>query len=160
MTLKEVRKEYELTQAQAAEIIHMPLRTFSRYENDSKYESTYKYQRAVKDLIGAFTVTEDTGILTLKQIKDIVKKVLDDYKVEYCFLFGSYAKGYCTEKSDVDLMVDGEFEALEFIGLIENLRQTLHKRVDLIRSVELENNHVLLREILKDGIRIYEQHKR
>ena len=46
---------------------------------------------------------------------------------------------------------------LRFVGLIEKIRQTLKKKVDLIRSTELNENVELVNEILKDGIRIYRE---
>ena len=59
------------------------------------------------------------------------------------------------KKSDVDLYVSSSLTGLRFVGLIERLRQTLHKKVDLIRSSELNNNIDLVNEILKGGIKIY-----
>ncbi len=160
MNLREVRKKFGLTQKEVCNAIHMPLRTYIRYENDPKYESTYKYQRTINDIIAAFEVTEERGVLTLKQIKDIVTEVLDTYEVEYCYLFGSYAKGYASERSDVDLCIDTDTDGFAFYGLVEKLRVALHKEVDLIRVQGLNNNITLLREIMKDGIRIYDKHQR
>ena len=70
-------------------------------------------------------------------------------------MFGSYAEVLANEKSDVDLYVSSSLTGLRFVGLIESLRQTLHKKVDLIRSSELNNNIDLVNEILKSGIKIY-----
>ena len=44
---------------------------------------------------------------------------------------------------------------LAFIGLIEKLRSTLRKKVDLIRLSDLGDNEELLKEIMKDGVKIY-----
>ena len=57
--------------------------------------------------------------------------------------------------SDVDLYISSSLTGLRFVGLIEKIRQTLCKKVDLIRSSELENNIELVNEILKVGIKIY-----
>ena len=59
------------------------------------------------------------------------------------------------ETNDIDLYVASSLTGLKFVGLIERLRQTLHKKVDLIRSSELENNIDLINEIMKEGIKIY-----
>ena len=75
--------------------------------------------------------------------------------VEFCYLFGSYAKGYANEKSDVDLCVSTSLTGLDFFGLIEDIRVALHKKVDLIRFDTLNNNLKLINEIMKDGIKIY-----
>ena len=70
-------------------------------------------------------------------------------------MFGSYAKGTAKETSDIDLYVSSSLTGLKFVGLIERLRQGLHKKIDLIRSSELVNNIDLMNEIMKDGIKIY-----
>ena len=54
-----------------------------------------------------------------------------------------------------DLYISPTLVGLRFVGLIEKLRQTLHKKVDLIRSSELNNNIELANEIMKGGIKIY-----
>ena len=46
MTLKELRKQKELTQLEASLICNIPLRSYKRLENDFKYEKSYKYQHA------------------------------------------------------------------------------------------------------------------
>ena len=45
--------------------------------------------------------------------------------------------------------------ALTFIGLIEELRVSLNKKVDLLRLSDMKNNIELVHEIMKDGIKIY-----
>ena len=40
-------------------------------------------------------------------------------KVQYQYLFGSYAKGNATEGSDVDLLVSTDVRGLKFYGLAE-----------------------------------------
>lgn len=52
-------------------------------------------------------------------------------------------------------------EKLSEYGFIdEELREELKKKVDLLDVLQLNNNQKLLQEILKDGIKIYGQHKR
>ena len=82
---------------------------------------------------------------------------LNEYDVKYCILFGSYAKGKATEKSDVDLLISTEIVGLRFFGIAERLRETLHKKVDLLDLRQLADNQALIDEILKDGVRVYEQ---
>ena len=45
-------------------------------------------------------------IYTLPQLKRVLTPVFDAYGVRKAILFGSYAKGTATEKSDIDLLVD------------------------------------------------------
>jgi len=48
-----------------------------------------------------------------------------------------------------------ETTGLKFYGLTEELREALHKQVDLLDKKQLINNEALLDEILKEGIKIY-----
>ena len=40
-----------------------------------------------------------------KQIEEIIKRIVDNYKPEKIILFGSYAYGFPTKDSDLDLLV-------------------------------------------------------
>jgi predicted nucleotidyltransferase len=93
--------------------------------------------------------------LTVEQIKKICNEIFKAYDVEYCYLFGSYAKGKASEKSDIDLLVSMPVNGLKFFELIELLREKLMKKVDLLDIAQLNNNPSLVQEILRDGIKIY-----
>ena len=80
---------------------------------------------------------------------------MEQYGISYCYLFGSYAKGTAKETSDVDLIVSNELRGLKFFGMVEDLRENLHKKVDVLDVGQLENNLKLLNEVLMDGIKIY-----
>ena len=158
MTLKETRLHYQLSQADAANIIGVPVRSLRRYETDENYGSLHKRQMFIELLNKHCEITEEKGLLTIESIKQIITKLFDDeYKgeIEFCYLFGSYAKGIAKETSDVDLYVSSSLTGLRFVGLIERARQALHKIVDVIRSSELNNNIDLVNEIMKYGIKIY-----
>lgn len=103
-------------------------------------------------------VDEEHGILSLEDIKNICNEVFAEYEVRYAYLFGSYAKGKATEKSDVDLLVEltGK-NGLKFFEMVEVLREKLKKKVDLLDAGQLENNSMLAQEILRDGIKIYKK---
>ena len=81
--------------------------------------------------------------------------IFKEYRVEYCYLFGSYAKGNATEKSDVDLLVSTEITGMKFFELVEVLREKLKKKVDILNQNQIKDNFTLVNEILKDGIKIY-----
>ena len=158
MNLKQLRKEYGISQIEASKILGIPERTYRRYEIDDNYGSDIKRKMFINMLNEHYEITEDKGLLSIEIIKQKVKELFDkEYpnQIEFCYLFGSYAKGLANAKSDVDLYVYSSLTGLHFVGLLESLRQTLHKRVDLIRSSELENNIVLVNEIMKTGIKIY-----
>ncbi len=157
MTIKELRKEKSLTQAQASKITGVPLRTFKMYENDPRRIGTIKYKYILQELDKYGLIDETHGVLSLEKIKGKCSEVFCEYPVEYCILFGSYAKGRASEISDVDLLVSTELTGIEFFGLVEALRQALNKRVDVINAIQLDDNEDLLRDVLKDGVRIYVQ---
>ena len=158
MTLKETRLSYDLSQIEAALIVGVPVRTYRRYENDEDYGSIFKRQRFIEILNSRFEVTEDKGLLKVGDIKIKLTSLFDsEYKdeINLCYLFGSYAKGTAKESSDVDLYVSSSLTGFHLVGLIEKIRQVLHKRVDVLRDSELNNNIELVNEIMKNGIKIY-----
>ena len=156
-TLKELRLSKKLTQQEAAAILGVSLRSYKEYENNKSKIGTLKYRSMVSELEKHVVLDEEHGILTLDEIKEGCKAILDEYDVKYCILFGSYAKGNATEKSDVDLIISTEIVGLKFFGIAERIRETLHKKVDLLDLRQLADNQALIDEILKDGVRVYEQ---
>ena len=161
MTLKEIRRTYHLSQSEASNISHMPLRTYIRYEQDDNYGDEIKRRYIINSIKDKCEITETKGLLSIESIQKELTLLFDqEYKglIEYCYLFGSYAKGYAKESSDVDLCISTSIKGLEFVGLIEKIRVSLHKNVDVIKVSSLTNNLELLNEIMIDGIRIYEQH--
>ena len=155
LTLKQLRTEKGLTQAKCAELLQVSLRTYKRYESDESKISSLKHQYLIQRLNEYGIIDEDHGLLTIEQIKNVCNSIFKDYSIEYCYLFGSYAKGKATEKSDVDLLVTMPADGMKFFKLAETLREKLKKKVDLLDIAQLNNNPTLVQEILKDGIKIY-----
>ena len=151
---KEVRMGLGISQDEAAKILNISRRTYQNYE---KLESCDKlrYKSALMLFKELTKIDEEHGLLTISKIKETVNRVFENYDVKSCYLFGSYAKGKAIEESDVDLLIDSEITGLAFFGLVEDLRENLHKLVDLILLDHLDNNPKLLIEVLKDGIKIY-----
>ena len=155
MTLKELRKFKKLTQAECAKYLEIPLRTYQNYETDKAKNSSIKYHYMMQKLQEYGKIDENTGILTIEQIKEICEKVFSQREVSYCYLFGSYAKGNATPVSDVDLLVSTSLSGMAFYDLVESLRETLKKKVDVLNGEQLTENPDLIHEILKDGVKIY-----
>ena len=155
MTLKELRIEKGLTQSQCANFLGIPLRTYTRYENDENKKNNIKYQFMMDKLSEYGFIDEEHGVLTLDQIKNTCINVFKNYEVDFCYLFGSYSKCKANEKSDVDLLISTNLTGIKFFGLVEELRENLKKKVDLVDIHQLNNNETLIKEILKDGIKIY-----
>lgn len=155
--LKEIREQYKISMTQASIDTGIPIRTYSRYENDSNYGSVLKREAIVNILNKKYEITEDKGILNIDDLRAGVLKIIANHldEIDFCYLFGSYAKGYATEKSDIDLCVSTSLTGLSFIGFIEELRTELKKKVEVLRLTDVSENAELLKEIMKDGIKIY-----
>ena len=156
MALKEIRQSFGITQAEAAQSVGIPLRTYARYEANPN-EGNLKYQKIIELLVSKYEILEDKGIYPLDKLKDLILSVINEYKedISFCYLFGSYAKGYAKDDSDVDICISTTLTGLKFVGLVEKLRQSLKKKVDVIRFNDLKDNLVLINEIMKDGIKLY-----
>ncbi len=157
MQLKDYRKKINITIKEASFAANVPLRTYIRYESDNEYGSDLKRKQILQILHDKYEITENKGILSISQIKNCVENVLQNYKekVSFCYLFGSYAKGYAKDDSDVDLCISTTLKGMEFTGLIEELRRSLNKKVDLHRLSDMNDNIALINEIMKEGIKIY-----
>ena len=155
MQLKELRKQKNLTQRKCADSLGIPLRTYKNYENDESKRDCVKYQYMMERLARYGYIDEEHGILSLQEIERAVQEVLSDYVADYCYLFGSYAKGTATERSDVDLLISASVTGLSFYELTERLREELKKKVDVLNVTQLDGNPELMNEIFKDGIKIY-----
>ena len=153
--LKDLRIEKKLTQQEVADLVGISLRSYKSYENDDGKRGTIKYKYIVEQLTKINYIDEEHGLLTIDDIKRKCSKVLKNYDVNYCYLFGSYAKGKETPVSDVDLLISTDVKGLKFYGMVEELRTTLRKRVEVLDMNQLKDNMELTEEILKDGIKIY-----
>ena len=154
-TLKELRTRKRLTQREAARRLGVSLRSYVSYENDEEKANTPKFRFFISELERLDQLDEEHGVLTLEQIKTACAEVFSQYDVDCCWLFGSYAKGNAAETSDVDLLVSTCVTGLQFYELDERLREALRKKVDLLEASQMLNNEKLLREVLKDGVRVY-----
>lgn len=155
MTLRELRKQKKLTQVECAKYLGMPVRTYQNYESDEAKAKSMKYEYMMQKLEQYGFIDETHGILTVQQIKDICTDVFSTFDIEYCYLFGSYAKGKANENSDVDLLISTSVSGMKFYDLVETIRENLKKKVDVLNKEQLNDNPDLINEILKDGIKIY-----
>ena len=153
--LKDIRNKLGITQKEASIITGIPLRTYINYELDETKQNSIKYKYILETLKELTKVDEEHGIISLNDIIDKCKNVFMEYPVDFCYLFGSYAKGKATEISDIDLLISTNISGMKFYGLVENLRLSLNKKIDLLTIDQIVDNKELLNEILKDGVKIY-----
>ena len=84
------------------------------------------------------------------------------YPVEKAWVFGSYARGEETRRSDIDIMVrfekDARISLFDYIRIMHKLKDLLHKKVDLVTEDGIKE---FAREsIEQDKILIYERDNR
>ena len=153
--LKRIRLEKCMTQEDAAKYLGISRRTYIKYENNKELQETFKGKYMIESLNKYGFIDENHGLLSVDLIKEKCQNIFPSYDVSYCYLFGSYAKGKATEESDVDLLVSMPLDGLKFYELVEVLRETLKKKVDLLDARHISENRDLLENILKEGIKIY-----
>lgn len=102
-----------------------------------------------------------SNIITVETIMEKTIPILRNYPVDRAILFGSYAKGEATSKSDIDLYIDtnGKLRGLDFVGLLETLVVTLGIDIDLIDKSHIEPDSLIIQEIEDGGMVIYEKSK-
>lgn len=96
-------------------------------------------------------------VYTLPELQSILSPVFVQHGVRSAVLFGSYAKGGATERSDVDILVDSGLRGLAFYGLLESVVSALKIPVDLIDITQVEKNSPVDHEIQKSGVPIFGQ---
>jgi predicted nucleotidyltransferase len=81
------------------------------------------------------------------------------YPIEKAWIFGSYARGEETRKSDVDILVrfdeNARISLFDYIRIMHGLEDTLHKKVDLVEEGTLRKFAV--ESVENDKILIYER---
>ncbi len=157
MTLKELRAEYGVSQQRAASAAGMPLRTYIRYEMNENYGDPLKRRMMMELIKDKCQINETQGVIPVKTIIDKTASIINAHftkSVEFCYLFGSYAKGYALPVSDINLLISSSLADDEIKDLEKRLYDSLHKNISLMSIEEASGKVELLKEVLKIGIRI------
>ena len=78
----------------------------------------------------------DKPVFTLEEIRQAVEYVAPNYKVKQVQLFGSYADGVATGKSDIDMLVEFSERPItlwDFCGFQQALSDYLNTKVDIVK---------------------------
>ena len=102
------------------------------------------------------TIETDRGNFTLISISDALAPVFTAHHVRKAVLFGSYSKGEAEANSDIDILVDSDLKGLDFVELIENVREAIQKDIDLFDIRHVEEGSLFHSEIQNTGVVIYE----
>lgn len=94
-----------------------------------------------------------------RRIINKLKKALPAYPIEKAWIFGSYSRGEETRKSDIDIMVrfdkNADISLFDYIRIMHGLRDTLHKKVDLVEEGQLRR--WAQESVEQDKILVYER---
>ena len=95
-------------------------------------------------------------MIGVEEIKDIVSVTAEKYGAERVLLFGSYARGEATHKSDIDLRLDkGKIRGLlQLSGFRIALEDRLDISVDVLTTESLDKD--FLNRIQDEEILLYE----
>lgn len=95
------------------------------------------------------------GVLTIKEIKNRIRPVVEKHHIKDVYLFGSYARGEANADSDVDIYCSsGDVDSLfKRAGLLRELSQALGKDVDVI-TIGTELKDRFKKNIEEDMIKI------
>ena len=96
------------------------------------------------------------NVLTIKQIKTIIKPILYKYGITNINLFGSYAGGEANSNSDIDIYCDkGNIKTLIDQGMLEEeLENALGKKVDIIFDSSYMDDY-FRNQIMDDLIKLW-----
>lgn len=96
-----------------------------------------------------------SSIYTIKEIKHIIKPILNKYGITEIYLFGSYARGEAKETSDIDIYCDkGNIKTFINQGLLEDeLEESLNKKVDIIFETS-DIDEYFKKQIMEDMIKL------
>jgi uncharacterized protein len=93
-----------------------------------------------------------------QQITKIITRIvsiLKRYGVKKAALFGSFARGEATKKSDIDILIEfrsKKKDLWDHISLVQELEEALHRKVDVLTYKYI---HPSIRErILSEQVRI------
>ena len=84
------------------------------------------------------------------------RALLARYKVDRIAIFGTYALGRATQKSDIDFLVKFKKGAslFDLVGLKLDLEDLLGKNVDIVTANSLSK--YIRRQVLKEAVYLYE----
>lgn len=159
--IQTVRENLGLTQTELSNILNIPVKSIRNWEQNLRVPSDYMVElivdRALRNELENSLTNNVNYIPSFLTIKDKVKNVFSNYNIDRAYLYGSYAKGTQTPLSDLDLYMISDIDDLDFFGVIEDLRNKLNKKIDLLSNKTIKKDSSIYKEIERSGILIYER---
>ena len=106
-------------------------------------------------IVSLITTDISSSIYTIKEIKSIIKPILNKYGINDIYLLGSYARGEAKDSSDIDIYCDkGNIRTFIDQGLLEDeLEEALNKKVDIIFDSSYIDEY-FKKQIMEDMIKL------
>lgn len=166
ITIKTIRENIGLTQEQVSLLTGVPVKTLRNWEQEIRKPSEWTMDLVVDRLLRIkleenietdIESDDEEHIISFMTIKNKVADIVKEYDVDKVYLYGSYVKGEATPISDIDLYIESDIFGLDFFGLVEVLRETLHKKIGLLSNRTIIEGSIIEQEIQKTGVLIYER---
>jgi len=95
-------------------------------------------------------------MLSIPRIRECIAPICKKYPIRKAYLFGSYARGNATEKSDVDLRIEGDIKSFFMLGgIYSELSDALGTELDLLSR--LPDSEAFKENLKKDEVLLYER---
>ena len=95
-------------------------------------------------------------MLSIPRIRECIAPICKKYPIRKAYLFGSYARGNATEKSDVDLRIEGDIKSFFMLGgIYSELSDALGTDLDLLSR--LPESEAFKENLKKDEVLLYER---
>ena len=100
----------------------------------------------------------DGRVYATEEIRKIIEPIAREYGIKRLALFGSYARGEATQKSDIDFhLIDtgGLWGYFKLCGFKQELEERLGVNVDVLTTGSMDSE--VLENVRRDEVLIYEQ---
>ena len=89
----------------------------------------------------------------IKKINDKIRPILKSYQIKKASVFGSFARGEESKKSDLDLLVEfkNDKSLFDMMDLQNKLQDTIGRKVDILT---FDSVNPLLKPFIQDQIRV------
>ena len=96
-------------------------------------------------------------LYTIDEIRNRLYPIFEEQGVLRAILFGSYAKGEATDKSDIDIaaFVDKEMSIINFCAIADKVINELGKNVDFLYADDIIPGGRVDLALKEDGVLLY-----
>ena len=96
------------------------------------------------------------NIMSINDIKRIVRPLAEKYRISEVYIFGSYARNEATAYSDIDFLVFGgnDFKLTSVFAFAEELRRAIDKEIDVFEINEVNTDSSFYETIMKEKVKV------